>query len=401
MSTAIFPLTFASEELYLLTAIGLGFLFGFSLERAGFGNARKLAAQFYLYDMTVFKVMFTAILVAMVGLYALNGLGLVDMSMMWINPTFMWAQVIGGFLLGVGFIVSGLCPGTSVVSAASGRIDGVVAFVGIFIGTAVFAIAVDVVPGMEALYNGGSMGVSILPELLAVPTQLFVLGVVIMAGAAFVGAEKVEKIFQRKYGMIELEPKVTRRTPRLKFAVAGSLALVAVFAAFAPPRTIERPARPMDSIEPLELAELIIAGDPDLKILDFRTIAGEDGAESIPGACGCGTDIDMATETANSVPPGTKIVIYDDVGIWSEVPGAWPETVEYRYLRGGYAAWETDVRTAAEPTGHTLAERERIERQNQISAYFTGAAVQTTSTSAPPPVMPMGGGAKKKKAGGC
>ena len=401
MSTAIFPLTFASEELYLLTAIGLGFLFGFSLERAGFGNARKLAAQFYLYDMTVFKVMFTAILVAMVGLYTLNGLGLVDMSMMWINPTFMWAQVIGGFLLGVGFILSGLCPGTSVVSAASGRIDAVVAFVGIFIGTAVFAVAVDVVPGMEALYNGGSMGVSVLPELLSVPAPLFVLGVVIMAGAAFIGAEKVEKIFQRKYGMIDLAPRVTRRTPRLKFAVAGSLALVAVFAAFAPPRTMEHPARAMESLEPIELAELIIAGDPDLKILDFRPVAGEEAPSSIPGACGCGTDVEKAAETANSVPPGTKIVIYDDVGIWNEIPGTWPASVEYRYLRGGYAAWETDVRTAAEPTGHTLAERERIERQNQISAYFTGAAVQTTSTSAPPPVMPMGGGAKKKKAGGC
>ena len=321
--------------------------------------------------------------------------------MIWINPTFMPAQVVGGFLLGVGFIMSGLCPGTSVVSAASGRIDAVVAFVGIFIGTAVFAIAVDVVPGMEALYNGGSMGVSILPELLSVPAPLLVLGVVIMAGAAFIGAEKVEKIFQRKYGMIDLAPRVTRRTPRLKFAVAGSLALVAVFAAFAPPRTMEHPARPMESLEPIELAEQIIAGDPDLKILDFRTIAGEEWAESIPGACGCGTDIDMATETANSVPPGTKIVIYDDVGIWNEIPGTWPETVEYRYLRGGYAAWASDVRTAAQPTGHTLAERERIERQNQISAYFTGAAVQTSTTSAPPPVMPMGGGAKKKKAGGC
>jgi uncharacterized membrane protein YedE/YeeE len=401
MSTAIFPLAIASEEVRLLTAIVLGFLFGFSLERAGFGNARKLAAQFYLYDMTVFKVMFTAILVAMVGLYTLNGLGFVDMSMMWINPTFMWAQVIGGFLLGVGFIVSGLCPGTSVVSAASGRIDAVVAFGGIFIGTALFAIAVDFIPGMEALYNGGSMGVSILPELLSVPAPLLMLGVVIMAGAAFIGAEKVEKIFQRKYGMIELSPTVTRRTPRLKFAVAGTLALVAVFAAFAPSRTMEHPARPMDSIEPLELAELIISGDPDLKILDFRTIAGEEWAASVPGACGCGTDIEKATETVTTVPPGTKIVIYDDVGIWNEIPGDWPESVQYRFLRGGYAAWESEVRTAAEPTGHTLAERERIERQNQISAYFTDAAVQSTSTAAPPPAMPMGGGAKKKKAGGC
>ena len=94
-------------------------------------------------------------------------------------------------------------------------------------------------------------------------------------------------------------------------------------------------------------------------------------------------------------------MIYDDIGIWNEIPGSWPETVEYSFLRGGYASWETDVRTVADPVGQTLAERERIERQNQISAYFTGAAVQTTNTSAPPPVMPMGGGAIKKKAGGC
>jgi len=121
MSAGIFPLVFSSDEVMLLTAIGLGFLFGFSLERGGFGNARKLAAQFYLYDMTVFKVMFTAILVAMVGLYTLQGLGLMDLSRLWINETFVWAQLVGGFLLGVGFIMSGLCPGTSVVSAASGR----------------------------------------------------------------------------------------------------------------------------------------------------------------------------------------------------------------------------------------------------------------------------------------
>ena len=223
----------------------------------------------------------------------------------------------------------------------------------------------------------------------------------IVAGAAFVGAEKVEKIFQRKYGMIDLSPRVTRRTPRLKFAVAGSLALVALFAAFAPSRTVEHPSRTMDSIEPLDLAELIISGDPELKILDFRTVAGEDAANAIPGSCGCGTDVEKAAENVRSVPPGTKIVIYDEHGIWTDIPGTWPETVEYRFVRGGYAAWEADVRTAAEPVGHTLAERERIERQNQISAYFTGAAVQSTSTSAPPPAMPMGGGAKKKKAGGC
>ena len=143
MSGAIFPLTFPTDDLRLLTGIIIGFGFGFVLERAGFGNARKLAGQFYLNDMTVFKVMFTAILVAMVGLYGLASLGLVDMSMIWINPTFIPAQAVGGFLLGVGFIMSGLCPGTSVVSMVSGRIDGWVTFAGIFLGIVLFTLTVD------------------------------------------------------------------------------------------------------------------------------------------------------------------------------------------------------------------------------------------------------------------
>ena len=87
--TSIFPLSFAVDEYRLLTAIALGFLFGFTLERAGFGNARKLAGQFYLNDMTVFKVMFTAILVAMVGLRSFAAFGWVDMSLIWVNPTFL------------------------------------------------------------------------------------------------------------------------------------------------------------------------------------------------------------------------------------------------------------------------------------------------------------------------
>ena len=168
MSDAFFPLTFASEELRLLTGLALGFLFGFVLERSGFGNARMLAGQFYLNDMTVFKVMFTSILVAMVGLFGLQAVGLADLSMMWINPTFIPAQAVGGFLLGVGFIMSGLCPGTSVVSMVSGRIDAWVAFAGITAGIALFTVTVDWVPGLLSLYQAGSGEVSLLPELLGV-----------------------------------------------------------------------------------------------------------------------------------------------------------------------------------------------------------------------------------------
>ena len=72
----------------LVLAVLLGFGFGFSLERGGFGSSRRLAAQFYFHDMTVFKVMFTAIITAMVGLFGPRRLGLVDLAYVWINPTF-------------------------------------------------------------------------------------------------------------------------------------------------------------------------------------------------------------------------------------------------------------------------------------------------------------------------
>lgn len=393
--SAIFPVAFASNELYLLTAIGLGFLFGFSLERGGFGNARTLAAQFYLYDMTVFKVMFTAILVAMVGLYTLAGAGLVDLEMMWINPTFMWAQVIGGFLLGVGFILSGLCPGTSAVSMASGRIDGAVTFLGIVIGTAVFALVVDWFPVIERLYHAGGE-VSVLPALLGLPTPAVVLAVVVMAGGAFIGAEKVERIFRAKYGLIELTPEPTRRTPKVKFAVAGALAAVVLVSLAWNAPAPDRSPIPMQEVAALDLAEAIIASDPSLVILDLRSELQEPG---VPGAYAVNDS--TALPLLETAAASARIVVYDADGALHEAPGTWPRTFEYEFVRGGLAAWQKDVLTPMEPAGYGLADVAATERQHQIVGYFSGAAV-TSSVQAPPPPLPAGSARKgKKRAGGC
>jgi uncharacterized membrane protein YedE/YeeE len=398
MTGAPFPLTFASEQAYLLTAVGLGFLFGFALERAGFANARKLAAQFYLYDMTVFKVMFTAILVAMVGLYTLAGLGLVDLGRMWINPTFMWAQAIGGFLLGVGFIMSGLCPGTSAVSAASGRLDGLVTFLGLFVGTFAFAVAVDVLPWLDRLYEGASLGVSILPTVLGLPAAAVVLAVVVMAGLAFVGAEKVEQIFQARYGMIELTPVPTRRTPRIKFALAGSLAAVVLVslawkAPVAAPPSLQAPP-----IAPLVLAEELVTRAPDLVVLDLRAARSDDEV-GIPGA----VPVDSASgaELLNRTSPQVRVVLVIADTAPVVVPAGWPADRSYLALAGGYGGWEAEVLTPATPADASVAEQVRVARQRQLAAFFAGAAVQTSSVAAPPPVMPAGGGAGKKRAGGC
>jgi uncharacterized membrane protein YedE/YeeE/rhodanese-related sulfurtransferase len=398
MTGALFPLTFVSEETFLLTAVVLGFGFGFALERAGFANARKLAAQFYLYDMTVFKVMFTAVLVAMVGLYAFTAMGLVDLGRMWINPTFMWAQAIGGFLLGVGFIMSGLCPGTSAVSAASGRLDGLVTFLGIFVGTFAFAVAVDVFPWLERLYDASSLGISTLPALLGLPAPVVVLGVVVMAVFAFIGAEKVERIFQARYGMVELTPTPTRRTPRIKFALAGSLVgvvLVSLAWKAGPPSP---PAIQATPIAPLALAEQLVDREPGLVVLDLRAARSEDDV-GIPGAVA--TDTAAVAELLAATSPRTRIILVDEDGARTTVPTAWPADRDYEVVAGGYTAWDAEVLTPAEPTDASIEEQLRVARQHQLAAFFSGAAVQSSSVAAPPPVMPAGGGAKKKRAGGC
>lgn len=397
MSEAIFPIVYQSEEFRLLTAIVLGFLFGFSLERAGFGNARKLVGQFYLQDMTVFKVMFTGILVAMAGLYSLATFGLVDLSMIWINPTFVWAQVVGGFVLGAGFIMSGLCPGTSVVSAASGRWDGVVTFLGVFLGIALFALTVDWLPGLSALYTDGSLGIITLPDLLKVPAPLFALIVVVIAVVAFVGAEKVERAFQQRRHPTELTPKPR---PRIKFALGGIFALASLVAMTG---TTPRPnpgPKPMTVIAPMTLAEAIIARHPDLVILDIRT-ASDPELPLIPGAARADSD-SSAIRALSHAGPYSTVVVYDEEGTMTEAPESWPRGLDYRYLRGGFAAWESEVLTAIEMEGYDSERRAFVQRQNQIAAYFSGAGVDAAVAAAPPPPLPTGGAkAKKKKAGGC
>ena len=126
MNAPFFKFGLFGDNVSLIVAFVIGIAFGFVLERAGFGSVRKLTAQFYFTDMSVFKVMFTAIVTAMVGLFYLAWMGIVDLSLVYLTPTFIVPQVVGGLLLGVGFVVGGYCPGTSCAAVATGKIDAVV-----------------------------------------------------------------------------------------------------------------------------------------------------------------------------------------------------------------------------------------------------------------------------------
>jgi hypothetical protein len=116
-----------------------GFLFGFVLENAGFGSPVKLTAQFRLSDWSVFKVMFTAIVVAAAGLYLLQQTGIMQAEAIFVPSALLMAAGIGGVLVGAGFAIGGYCPGTSVVGLFSGRLDAAVFLIGLLIGTFAFA----------------------------------------------------------------------------------------------------------------------------------------------------------------------------------------------------------------------------------------------------------------------
>jgi len=143
--------------------LGLGF--GFCLERAGFGSARKLTAVFYLHDKSVVKVMFTAIVTTMVGLFALSSAGVLALSDLYIEPTSYPAQLLGGLVFGAGFVIGGYCPGTAVTGIATGKKDAMLFALGMLAGVMAYA---ELTPGIEAWIASTSQGELTLPSLTGI-----------------------------------------------------------------------------------------------------------------------------------------------------------------------------------------------------------------------------------------
>lgn len=157
-----------------------GVLFGYVLESAGFGSPRKLTAQFRFTDWSVFKVMFTAIIVAGIGLYAATAAGLMPAGSIFIPTTFFWATLTGGVLVGAGMAVGGYCPGTSAVGLATGRLDSVFFMAGMVLGTGLFA---SVFEPLKGFYNAGEgPEAQTLDALLGIPAWA-VLGILVVVAA--------------------------------------------------------------------------------------------------------------------------------------------------------------------------------------------------------------------------
>lgn len=190
MRAPFFEFGLLSEGASLVVALLIGIAFGWFLERSGMGNARKLAGQFYLRDLTVFKVMFTAIVTAMLGVFWLGWLGVLDVSRVYVPETWIVPQLVGGIVFGFGFVIAGLCPGTSCVAAASGRIDGVVVVIGMFAGV----LGIGLLLGkLQSFYESTPRGSLTFPDLLNVSTGLIVFFVTVVAIVGFIIADRIEQ----------------------------------------------------------------------------------------------------------------------------------------------------------------------------------------------------------------
>jgi uncharacterized protein len=193
-----------SNNLNYIVALLIGISFGAILEQAGFSTSKKLVGLFYGYDFTVLRVFFTAGIVAMIGVMAFAHYGLLDINLIFINPAYVWSAIVGGVIMGLGFVVGGFCPGTSVCAAAIGKIDALIFIAGTFLGVIIFG---EAYPVFKPLYMASFLGIPRFFETLGISQSIFAFIMVVFALSAF----WVTSIIENRVNGIKKDP--VRFTP--------------------------------------------------------------------------------------------------------------------------------------------------------------------------------------------
>jgi uncharacterized membrane protein YedE/YeeE len=116
----------------------IGCAFGAILFLGGASSYRRIMGTLLLKDMWIIKLMMTAIGVGTLGIYLLDLGGLANMS---IKPAYVWGVLAGGAIFGIGWAVSGYCPGTCVVGASEGKKDAIFTVLGALTGAFLFSLA--------------------------------------------------------------------------------------------------------------------------------------------------------------------------------------------------------------------------------------------------------------------
>ncbi len=384
----LFPLPLANilghwgaYAVYLL----IGIAFGFVLEVSGFGNSKVLAAQFYFKNMTVLKVMFTAIIVAMVLIFLSTAIGLLDYNLIWVNPTYLWPGIVGGLVMGIGFIIGGFCPGTALVAAATLKLDGVMFTLGAFFGIFLFGETVGL---FEDWWYSSDMGRFTIQDMLGVDAGVVVLGVVIMALAAFWFAEQGERIF----GGMNLA-----QAPRWRYAAAFGLAGLAAVVMFIGQPDIEtrwqriapdkQPLLDQRTVQihPGEMLDLIKNSRINVIMLDVRNEADYNQFHIQDARHAALEDLPALIPALRLEPSNTVVVVMSNdetaaTQAWKDLVAG--SVINVYILENGINGW---LATFSEP--EFLAEHPRLPgaADDQLAYYFNTALGDRYISAKPDP----------------
>ncbi len=260
-----------SDQLNLVVALVLGIGFGVALEQAGFSSSRRLAGVFYGYDFTVLRVFFTAAVTAMSGVLLLGYFGFLDTGAIFVNPTWLMPAIVGGAIMGVGFVLGGYCPGTSVCAAAIGKIDAMFFVGGGLLGVLTFGEAYPVCRGF---YESTSLGPIKVFDSLGISQGMFAFLLIAVAVGAFSLTTMIEKRVNRKSA-----PSLGFTARKHMIAALGVVAL-GIILLFLPDRKVHLidkvsdpaylSAHPAKLMSVDELAFRIVDHEPRIQLIDIR-----------------------------------------------------------------------------------------------------------------------------------
>ncbi len=273
-----------SDQLNLVVALLLGIGFGFVLEQAGFSSSRRLAGVFYGYDFTVLRVFFTAAVTAMSGVLLLGYFGLLDIDAIYVNPTWLMPAIVGGAIMGVGFILGGYCPGTSVCAAAIGKVDAMFFVGGGLLG--VFAFG-ELFPFYEKFYESTSLGAIKVFDSLGVSQRLFAFLLITVAVGAFIITTMIEK----RVNKLSAPSFEFKRSNHVLIGVAVvALGILFIFMPDRKTHLISKVSDPdyiathtVAALDADELAFRIIDHEPNIRIIDIRS-SEENTKLALPGS---------------------------------------------------------------------------------------------------------------------
>jgi len=193
----VFPLFtngFIDSHMNLLLALAIGFGFGFILERGGFGTSAHIAPVFYFKSLLVPKIMVSAIVTASTLIFLGYMFGYVDFGQIFIPTTYLWAYLIGGIAIGIGMVMSGWCPGTSVVGIATGKIDAIFFALGLLVGMYLYF---DIYEYIKDFANSGNMGRWTIDKLVGGDIRVSYLVTVVVSFALLFFVIGMKKIIDR------------------------------------------------------------------------------------------------------------------------------------------------------------------------------------------------------------